>query len=461
MARNARSKYDWPDDQKLQALLDEHGTGETARQVGCPPSALTRRIRKRGLRGSKQRRKPDAANGNGTQEAANSNGNPEAANSNGKPEAAESNGQPEAAESNREQGAVDPNGERGEESVGERKPSKEPVRERADAEPAAAATPDQEPRMRIWERLVARPSKEPVREPITSKEPVREPKPSEPVRESKPSKELDESRSRMRESFEHLGSADYLRGKSGNPPAADAGFGHDDTASAQRASRPKHPLALLRRLPPPIWRVLAVVGLAAVAGIAAFISVSNDPKTYERESSFAVRPSATVPPAAINDVLGTLAQPDSAITETIVNMFGSPRLRSFAARSAGVPASSVGGNGAEYGWSATRRTGSTIIDMRLTGPDDDKLRAMETAAGPEAARLVEGSYPPYRLESLSAPSPPVQVGPKTTRTVGLALLLGALLGTTLVLAERRLRSTLAQREGPSRAPAPRGESWER
>ena len=119
--------------------------------------------------------------------------------------------------------------------------------------------------MRIWERLVARPSKEPVREPITSKEPVREPKPSEPVRESKPSKELDESRSRMRESFEHLGSADYLRGKSGNPPAADAGFGHDDTASAQRASRPKHSLALLRRLPPPIWRVLAVVGLAAVA----------------------------------------------------------------------------------------------------------------------------------------------------------------------------------------------------
>ncbi len=90
-----------------------------------------------------------------------------------------------------------------------------------------------------------------------------------------------------------------------------------------------------------------------------------------------------------------------------------------------------------------------------------KLRAMQAAAGPEAARLVEGSYPPYRLESLGAPSPPVQVGPKIARTVGLALLLGALLGITLVLAERRLRSTLAQREGPSRAPAPRGESWER
>jgi hypothetical protein len=440
------SKYDWPDDQKLQALLDEHGTVETAHQVGCPPSSLSRRIRKRGLRGSKQRREPDAANGNGTQEAANSNGRPEAAESDGKPEAAESNGKPEVAESNPEQGAVDSNGERGEQSVGERKPSKDSVRERTDArlderssrkedEPAGAATLDEEPRSRIWEMFVRRPNNEPPREPNTNKEPVREPKLSGPVRESKPSKEPDESRNRT--------------------------FGNDDSASARLASLPKDALALLRRLPPPIWRVLAVVGLAAVAGIAAFISVSNDPKTFERESSFAVRPSATVSPAAINDVLGTLAQPDSAITETIVNMFGSPRLRSFAARSAGVPASSVGGNGAEYGWSATRRTGSTIIDMRLTGPDDNKLRAMQAAAGPEAARLVEGSYPPYRLESLGAPSPPVQVGPKIARTVGLALLLGALLGITLVLAERRLRSTLAQREGPSRAPAPRGESWER
>ena len=424
MARNASSKYDWPDDQKLQSLLDQHGTVETARQVGCPPSSLSRRIRKRGLQGPKQRRKPDAANGNGTQEAANS------------------NGRPEAAESNREQSAVDSNGDRGEESAG-------------------PATPDEEPRSRIWERLVARPSKDPAREPNTNREPVQEPKQGEAVRESKLSKEPDESRSRMRESFEYLGGADHLRGKPQNPAAVGAAFGNDDSLSAQLASLPKDALALLRRLPPPIWRVLAVVGLAAVAGIAAFISVSNDPKTFERESSFAVRPSPTVPPAAVNDVLGTLAQPDSAITETIVNMLGSSRLRSFAAQSAGVPASSVGGNGAEYGWSATRRTGSTIIDTQLTGPDDGKLRAMEAAAGPEAAPHREESDKPDRRETLSAPAPAVQIGPKIGRTVGLALLLGALLGITLVLAERRLRSTLAQREGPSRAPAPRGESWER
>jgi hypothetical protein len=415
MARNA--KYDWPDDEKLQALLDEHGTVETAHQVGCPPRSLSNRIRRRGLREPKERHQPDTANGNR------------------KPKAASSNGKPKAAESNGESQAADSNGKRGDARPDERSSRKED-------EPAGAVTPDEEPRSRIWEMLVARAKKQPAREPNTNKE-------------------TDQSASPTREPVEHPGSADDLRGKPEKPAAVGAALGNDGSASAQRASIPRNALALLPRVPSPIWRVLAVVGLAAVAGIAAFISVSNDPKTYERESSFAVRPSPTVPPAAVNDVLGTLAQPDSAITETIVNMFGSPRLRSFAAQSAGVPASSVGGNGAEYGWSATRRTGSTIIDMRLTGPNDDNLRAMQTAAGPEAARLVEQSYPPYRLETLSAPSPPVQVGPKITRTVGLALLLGALLGITLVLAERRLRSTVAQREVPSRAPPARGESWER
>src|SRR4051794_3270359 len=63
MART--TKYDWPDDQKLQALLDEHGTLATAHQLGCPPSSLSNRIRRRGLRTPPESRDPDAPNGNG------------------------------------------------------------------------------------------------------------------------------------------------------------------------------------------------------------------------------------------------------------------------------------------------------------------------------------------------------------------------------------------------------------
>src|SRR6266498_678254 len=78
--------------------------------------------------------------------------------------------------------------------------------------------------------------------------------------------------------------------------------------------------SLIRRLPPPMWRVLAVVALAALAGLAALIVLSNNPTTYERDSSFAIRPSDTVPPGAVPDVVGTLSDPDNAVTETIVDI---------------------------------------------------------------------------------------------------------------------------------------------
>jgi capsular polysaccharide biosynthesis protein len=462
MARNP--KYDWPDDKELQALLEKHGTAETARYIGCPPSSLSSRIRQRGLRGSEQPLPSDTANGSGKPDAASRNGKPDVANPNGKPDP---NEKPDEAEPRKQ-------------SVREPKPSDEPAGERIDSgsdepvgrkgsEPDSGDTADEQSRSQIWKLLSAWPRKEPVREPGPDVRPNRtasEPKRTE-RREEKPPNQtrepVEKPPNQTREPVEHLGSIDYVVREKPTEPAADA-----DTPSAQGAARSerRRPHILrrvrgeLRRMPAPLWRVLAVLALTGVAGLAAFISVRNDPKTYERETSFAVRPSSDVPPAAVNDVLGTLAQPDSAITETIVNMLGSPRLRDFAAQSAGVPATSVGGSGAEYVWSATRRTGSTIIDVRLTGPDDDKLLAMQSAAAPEAARLVEESYSPYRLETLSAPSPPVQVGPKIARTVGLALLLGALVGITLVLVERRLRTSLAAREGPARAPAERGEPWE-
>jgi hypothetical protein len=468
MART--TKYDWPDDQTLQALLDVHGTVETARHVGCPPSSLSSRIRQRGLRGSKPRQASDGVNGNGKLDAPNGNGNPDVRNGNGSPDPANEHG-PGAADGTEQPASDSAHGERDAAD-----PSKEPLSEltgpgaderaiREGSEPERKDSPGAKPQNETQMPLARRPIRKPAGKPRP------------------------DSRNEKHEQLAQLGSADHLvrdDPRKPDPVGARPSYGYAsherpgnrpalerprpdwpvveaplDSAPARDASRPRRALALLRRVPPPIWRLLAVLALAAVAALAAFISVSNDPKEFQRDSSFAVRPSSDVPPAAVNDVLGTLAQPDSAITETIVNMLGSPRLRDFAAQSAGVPAGSVGGSGAQYVWTATRRTGSTIIDLRLTGPDEGKLLAMQTAAAPEAARLVEESYSPYRLETLSAPTPATQVGPKVARTVGLALLLGALLGLTLVLVERRLRSSVAQREGPIRAPAERGESWGR
>jgi hypothetical protein len=198
----------------------------------------------------------------------------------------------------------------------------------------------------------------------------------------------------------------------------------------------------LKQLSPTMRRALAVVALAALAGLAALIVVSSQATTYERESSFAIRPSSTVPPASLSDVTGTLSEPDSAVTESIVDILGSARLQDASAREAGVAPDAVATSGAEYSWLASRRPGSTIVDLRITGPDASTLAAMQAAAGRNAANLVESNFSLYSLEPLNGATSADEVGPKTGQTVFLAILLGALLGLALLFAERKLRSYL-------------------
>ena len=200
--------------------------------------------------------------------------------------------------------------------------------------------------------------------------------------------------------------------------------------------------SLVERMPPPLGRALAVVALAGLAGLAAFVVTSNDPKTYERESSFVIRPSETVPPELLPDVVGTLVLPVGGATQTIVDVLSSARLRESTAIAAGLPPDSVAESGAEYSWTASRQPSSAIVNLKLTGPSDAKILAMQSAVPREAASLVAGSFGMYRLESLDAATSPKQIGPKTAQTVALAVILGAFIGIGLVLAEGRLRSSL-------------------
>jgi hypothetical protein len=91
-----------------------------------------------------------------------------------------------------------------------------------------------------------------------------------------------------------------------------------------------------------------------------------------------------------------------------------------------------------------RRPGSTIVDLRISGPDPSTLAALQAAATSEAPSLVEANYSVYRLESLNAPTSADRVGPKTAQTVFLAIMLGGLLGIALLFAERKLRSSLEE-----------------
>ena len=220
----------------------------------------------------------------------------------------------------------------------------------------------------------------------------------------------------------------------------------------KRSARPGNPRgsttgirlpSLSRWKPPPNeLRALAVVALAALAGLAALVALRNDPTKYEQESSFAIRPSETVPPASVPDVVGTLSDPDNAVTETIVDILGSARLRDSAARAAGISPDSVAASGADYTWLASRRLGSTIVDLTISGPNRAEVAALGAAASREAPSLVESNYSVYRLESLNAPTSPDRVGSKTAQTIAVAVLLGALIGIALIFAERKLRSSL-------------------
>jgi hypothetical protein len=203
--------------------------------------------------------------------------------------------------------------------------------------------------------------------------------------------------------------------------------------------------SIVRRTPPPIWRALAVIVVAALAGLAAIVALSDDPKTYERESSFVIRPSETVPPELLPDAVGAIAPPVGGVTPTIVSILNSARLRESAAVAAGLPPESVGGSGAKYSWTASQQPASAVVDIKLTGPSDAKLLAMQTALPEEAATLVGGSFGLFRLESLNASTSTKQVGPKIAQTAVLAVLLGALVGITLLLIEGRLRSSLGTR----------------
>jgi hypothetical protein len=203
--------------------------------------------------------------------------------------------------------------------------------------------------------------------------------------------------------------------------------------------------SLIGQISPPMRRALAVVALAALAGLAALVVVGSKSTTYERESSFAIRPSDTVSPDAVPDVVGTLSDPDNAVTETIVDILGSARLRNSAAQAAGVPPDSVAASGADYTWLASRRPGSTIVDLKITGPSPTTVARMQAAASRLAPSLVEANYSVYRLESLNAPTSADRVGSNAGQTVFLAVLLGALLGVGLLFTESKLRASLGMR----------------
>ena len=199
-----------------------------------------------------------------------------------------------------------------------------------------------------------------------------------------------------------------------------------------------------------IGRVWLIGVLALLAGAGAWLVRHGDPKVYEQESSYVVRPSDRIPPTAADNVASTLSQPDSAIVQTVLGILASKHLEQ--------PNGStlVSGAPSPTQWKATLRPGSNIVDVKISGHDSTEVSASTLSYAQAAITAVSRSYHIYQLESLGSDGPPVQTGPRVWRTVVLAMMLAVLLGSAAVAIEAQLRpGPAARREPAASSDAPR------
>ena len=174
----------------------------------------------------------------------------------------------------------------------------------------------------------------------------------------------------------------------------------------------------LRRLP-------FIILLGLLCGLGALLVASSQPTVYEQKLSFVLRPADRLPVEEADRVAGTLADRDSAITQTILGLV----------QSVPAPAGS-GSNDIER--TVTLRPGSNIIDVALEG-DDAAVAAAGNSILVSAPQLVHRSYSIYLLEPLGVAGAPTEKPSTRWRTVALAILLGWALALGVAVLEYRAR----------------------
>jgi hypothetical protein len=193
-------------------------------------------------------------------------------------------------------------------------------------------------------------------------------------------------------------------------------------------------------------RWIAVLLVIVVGALGAWVVTLLSEKRYERELSFALVPGDYLPVAERTDILGTISEPDSAITESVVAILESRDVERETILDAGVPPD------AGYEFASSRRPGSTVFDVQLRGPDAEELAALGEALTPTAARRVAEDLPGLRLQLLGSEASADPVDPNVPVMVAFGGFVGALLGLGIVLVEglSRARRPAGAGEGERR-----------
>jgi capsular polysaccharide biosynthesis protein len=176
--------------------------------------------------------------------------------------------------------------------------------------------------------------------------------------------------------------------------------------------------------------VLLTTGLAAGA---AWYASADDVPVYERTLRYIVHPDDTF---AIDDIPSAVEnlEQEGPLMQTVLGVLDSgPTLERA------VDASTVGTAGEEVTLTASIRPGSNLIDCTLSGPDPDVLARVGDSLTVIASTYVVQTYKGYDLDYLGVEAPATPV-PSAIHSVGLAAVVGGLLGIAIVFAEALIRS---------------------
>jgi len=180
-------------------------------------------------------------------------------------------------------------------------------------------------------------------------------------------------------------------------------------------------------------RVGLVLLAGVLAGAAAWLVVRDQPPEYERTLTFVLRPSANLTDAQIPDAVRGLSQQDAQLVNTIGGAIGTQRFLERALLQAGVE------RGERFSARSTVRPGSDIVEIHLLGPDPEPLVTVGDRYSALARFWVGDVYRAYTLDFLEVDASEGPVAPRVGQMIGLATMLGLLLGAGVVFAEWKAR----------------------
>jgi hypothetical protein len=191
--------------------------------------------------------------------------------------------------------------------------------------------------------------------------------------------------------------------------------------------------------------VLLVASLAVLGAAIAWLMVRDEPRMNARQVAFVIRPGPALDASQVPDAVRGISQVSSELVVTIARVIETEPFRR--------PPGAALGRG--YAIDASVPPATNVVHVRVHGPDANVLRRFEAGYATLAAGWVERAYPAYRLEFLEGKVAPDPARRSAVERIGLAGLLGLLVGLLLLFADAKL----ARREPPvgdGRGDAPTG-----